>query len=694
MTLKSITAAALLIATAYTSSAQHPMGLVVDTTAWRKVQHSAVMTRDVTNNLPKAVSIQKWAPAIGNQGQIPSCTAWAVTWCGATICWAQRNGVTDRATITKNAMLPALTYYYISNGNCSIGTVISEGAKFLVDKGSVPYSTPGEKCCFGSAPSHLLAAAAKNKITSHKDLFSYYNPQGYTSTITATKKALAEGHPVIIGMNLPQSFMNCNTADYAPTEAIPGYANVGGHAMCVIAYDDNRNGGSFLLQNSWGTSWGKNGYVWIKYNLYAWTVTCATEIVAPMAAGSKVDLTCANINYDTRGALMDCGDNGGGGEFNNGGKDNNNNYDYNDYNNYDNNNNNYDYNNYDYNDYYNNNNYDYNNVYNYDDYNNNYNYDNNNYNYDNNNYYYDYNDYTNNNNDYNDYYYNDYNDYYNDVFNNNNNYYDNNYYTNDNDYYNYYNNDYYNNDYSNNDYNYNNYNNDYNQYNNDYDYNSNYNNYYNGYDNNGYYDDSYDYSDYNNYNFDCGSTYRAITPKGDTVDVNKFAGNFKLMLSDGKAMPGKINGKVIEMDGSYKGGTRFRIFVGNNQPAYVYVFGTDLTNKMYNIFPLSRLISPLLEYHNSRIALPDENHWVEMDNNIGTDYLYILYSIKPLNIPVIMQKMEEIQGNYETKLFDVLGNKTFSLKECNTSGDGLFKFNCNMAGKTTLGVVVKFNHIK
>ena len=39
----------------------------------------------------------------------------------------------------------------------------------------------------------------------------------------------------------------------------------GGHAMCVIGYDDEKYGGAFEIMNSWGTWWGANGYVWIKY---------------------------------------------------------------------------------------------------------------------------------------------------------------------------------------------------------------------------------------------------------------------------------------------------------------------------------------------------------------------------------------------------------------------------------------------
>ena len=52
------------------------------------------------------------------------------------------------------------------------------------------------------------------------------------------------------------------------TEKIDSYKKVqevidssdGGHAMSVVSYDDNKNGGTFELMNSWGNEWGKSGY--------------------------------------------------------------------------------------------------------------------------------------------------------------------------------------------------------------------------------------------------------------------------------------------------------------------------------------------------------------------------------------------------------------------------------------------------
>lgn len=54
-----------------------------------------------------------------------------------------------------------------------------------------------------------------------------------------------------------------------------GYENYGGHATCVIGYDDDKE--ALLIRNSWGTSFGDNGYVWMPYKdfnkiIEAWAI--------------------------------------------------------------------------------------------------------------------------------------------------------------------------------------------------------------------------------------------------------------------------------------------------------------------------------------------------------------------------------------------------------------------------------------
>jgi hypothetical protein len=50
---------------------------------------------------------------------------------------------------------------------------------------------------------------------------------------------------------------------WQPSErSIEGY---GGHAMCVVGYDDQKYGGAFEVQNSWGNDWGNGGFFWVRY---------------------------------------------------------------------------------------------------------------------------------------------------------------------------------------------------------------------------------------------------------------------------------------------------------------------------------------------------------------------------------------------------------------------------------------------
>lgn len=38
------------------------------------------------------------------------------------------------------------------------------------------------------------------------------------------------------------------------------------HCVVLVGWDNNLNGGSWLIKNSWGTGWGTNGYGWIKFD--------------------------------------------------------------------------------------------------------------------------------------------------------------------------------------------------------------------------------------------------------------------------------------------------------------------------------------------------------------------------------------------------------------------------------------------
>ena len=66
-------------------------------------------------------------------------------------------------------------------------------------------------------------------------------------------------------------FSSCKTPEVKKTGIIPipksNEIKIGEHAMCIVGYDDNFNGGSFIIRNSWGVQWGKQGYGYIQYEM-------------------------------------------------------------------------------------------------------------------------------------------------------------------------------------------------------------------------------------------------------------------------------------------------------------------------------------------------------------------------------------------------------------------------------------------
>ena len=72
--------------------------------------------------------------------------------------------------------------------------------------------------------------------------------------------ALERNRIVVFGMALFDSTFRCQNEVYelpSVKETIRGY-----HAVCLVGYDKSQK--MFLMRNSWGTLWGKDGYTWLK----------------------------------------------------------------------------------------------------------------------------------------------------------------------------------------------------------------------------------------------------------------------------------------------------------------------------------------------------------------------------------------------------------------------------------------------
>lgn len=85
------------------------------------------------------------------------------------------------------------------------------------------------------------------------------------TNLIAWKSALAEGNPIIFGINLFESFDAQRRPGMVPSPSPEEVAREehGGHAMLCVGYSDRDN--VFIVRNSWGDAWGDNGYCYMPY---------------------------------------------------------------------------------------------------------------------------------------------------------------------------------------------------------------------------------------------------------------------------------------------------------------------------------------------------------------------------------------------------------------------------------------------
>lgn len=88
----------------------------------------------------------------------------------------------------------------------------------------------------------------------------------YKNDIYGIKSALAEGYPVNISMGLGEQFLYLDgPISRQNYRSINSWNNklVGYHAMNIVGFDDSL--ASFIVENSWGSVWGDEGYCRIPY---------------------------------------------------------------------------------------------------------------------------------------------------------------------------------------------------------------------------------------------------------------------------------------------------------------------------------------------------------------------------------------------------------------------------------------------
>jgi C1A family cysteine protease len=233
-------------------SAHGGYGWVRDLPDARDFTYGAPLVR-FPQGLPPVVDLRPEFQPVYDQGQLGSCTANAIA---GAIEFDQRK---QRST----EFIPSRLFIYYNERviegtvNQDSGAQIRDGIKSVATIGAPPETDwPYVIGDFAKKPSQKAYVDAQSDIVT-----SYAR---VTQDPMQMRGCLAAGFPFVFGFTVYESFEGEAVAQTgmvpmpSSTEAVKG-----GHAVVSVGYDDNRR--LFYVRNSWGSSWGDNGYCYMPY---------------------------------------------------------------------------------------------------------------------------------------------------------------------------------------------------------------------------------------------------------------------------------------------------------------------------------------------------------------------------------------------------------------------------------------------
>jgi C1A family cysteine protease len=204
-------------------------------------------------NLPQKVDLRQHCPSIYDQGQLGSCTANAI---GAAFEFDQlKQGLAD--------FMPSRLFIYYNERtiegtvDSDSGAMIRDGMKSVNKLGVCPETEwTYDIAKFQDKPTdQCYTDAAKHQALVYRSV---------VQDLHQVQGCLASGYPVVFGFSVYESF---ETPEVAHSGVVPlpkkGEKQLGGHAVLAVGYDDTTQ--SFIVRNSWGSSWGQGGYFTMPY---------------------------------------------------------------------------------------------------------------------------------------------------------------------------------------------------------------------------------------------------------------------------------------------------------------------------------------------------------------------------------------------------------------------------------------------
>jgi hypothetical protein len=231
---------------------------------------------------PPETDLSKYFPKPGDQGKQGSCVAWATAYAARSYLEARRQGSNPHTP--DQIFSPAFIFNQVKVGNCEDGGSISDALGILKNTGvaslaDFPYV---EGSCSRLPDAKVLSEAAPFRIKNWKKVD--------TEQLDDVKGQIYAGNPVIFGMFVSRAFENLKKNQLYDDISSD---RTGGHAMVLVGYSEPKQ--AFKLINSWGDTWGDEGFGWISYRAFKKWAQNAFIMQLSSAPGPLPHSTSADI---------------------------------------------------------------------------------------------------------------------------------------------------------------------------------------------------------------------------------------------------------------------------------------------------------------------------------------------------------------------------------------------------------------